>query len=372
MQAVPFRSIAAATLFAAAATQPAWADGPSVVATIKPVHSLAAAVMDGVAEPALLIRSGGSPHTYALRPSEARALESADVVIWVGEALETFLERPLETLASDARIVTLLEADGLRLLEVREGGAWDSHDHGDHAEAEHHDDHDEHAEHAEHDHHDDHDEHAEHAEADHHDDHAEHGEAEHHDDHDDHAEHAGHDHAHEGADTHVWLDPRNAAVMARAIADALIAADPANAPAYRANLAQLQANLTDLEQALGERLEAIHDRPFVVFHDAYQYFETRFDMMAVGSITVSPDIQPGAARLRELRHTIEEVGAHCVFSEPQFEPRLVETVTEGTDAKSGTLDPLGAELPAGPGQYFALMEGMAGSLIGCLGGPEAG
>ncbi len=354
MQAVPFRSIAAATLFAAAATQPAWADGPSVVATIKPVHSLTAAVMDGVAEPALLIRSGGSPHTYALRPSEARALESADVVIWVGEALESFLERPLETLASDARIVTLSEADGLMLLEVREGGAWDSHDHGDHAEAEHHD------EHAEHEHHDEHDEHAEHAEA------------EHHDDHDDNAEHAEHDHAHEGADMHVWLDPRNAAVMARAIADALIAADPANAPAYRANLAQLQANLTDLEQALGERLEAIHDRPFVVFHDAYQYFETRFDVMAVGSITVSPEVQPGAARLRELRHTIEEVGAHCVFSEPQFEPRLVETVTEGTDAKPGTLDPLGAELPAGPGQYFALMEGMAGSLIGCLGGPEAG
>ena len=329
----------------AAATQPAQADGPSVVATIKPVHSLTAAIMDGVAEPVLLIRSGGSPHTYALRPSEARALESADMVVWVGESLETFLERPLETLASDARIVTLSEADGLRLLPTREGGAWDRHDHGDHAEAEHHDDHDEHAEHAE---------------------------AEHHDDHDEHAEHAEHDHGHEGFDMHVWLDPRNAAAMARMIADALIAADPANAPAYRANAAELQANLADLERAIGERLEAVHDRPFVVFHDAYQYFETRFDVAAVGSITVSPDIQPGAARLRELRHTIEEVDARCVFSEPQFEPRLVETVTEGTDAKPGTLDPLGAALPAGPGQYFALMEGMAGSMISCLGGPEAG
>ena len=341
----------AAALLAAVAAQPALADGPSVVATIKPVHSLAAAVMDGVAEPALLVRSGGSPHTYALRPSEARALESADVVIWVGEALESFLERPLETLASDARIVTLSEADGLLLLQTREGGAWDSHDHGEHTEAEHHD------EHAEHEHHDDHDEHAE---------------AEHHDDHDDHAEHAEHDHAHEGADMHVWLDPRNAGIMARAIADALISADPANAPAYRANMAQLQANLSDLEQAIGEQLEAAHDRPFVVFHDAYQYFETRFDVRAVGSITVTPDIQPGAARLRELRHAIEEVGARCVFSEPQFEPRLVETVTEGTAAKPGTLDPLGAALPAGPGQYFALMEGMAESLVDCLGGPEAG
>ncbi len=345
MQTVPLRSLAVAALFAAATMQSARADGPSVVATIKPVHSLAAAVMDGVAEPVLLVRSGGSPHTYALRPSEARALESAEIVIWVGEALETFLERPLETLASDARIVTLSEADGLRLLPVREGGAWDSHDHDDHDE---------------------------HAEAGHHDDHDEHAEAGHHDDHDDHAEHAEHDHAHEGFDMHVWLDPRNAAAMARMIADALITADPANAPAYRANAARLQADLTVLEVEARERLAAVHDRPFVVFHDAYQYFEARFDVAAVGSITVSPDIQPGAARLRELRQTIESVDAHCVFSEPQFEPRLVETVTEGTDAKSGTLDPLGAALPAGPGQYFALMNAMTDSLIDCLGRPEAG
>ncbi len=312
------------------AVQPALADAPEVVATIKPVHSLTAALMDGVAEPTLLIRSGGSPHSYALRPSEARSLERAEIVVWVGKTLEVFLERPLKTLAVGARIVTVSEADGLRLLPMREGGRWDTH----HVD-------DEHGGHDGHDRHDDHDE------ADHGDEHG-------------------------AFDMHVWLDPRNAAAMARMIAEALIAADPNNAPAYRVNAARLDADLTALEHALGRRLEPVRERPYIVFHDAYQYFEARFGVNAVGSITVSPDRQPGAARLRQLRQTLTETRARCVFSEPQFEPRLIETVIEGTEARPGVLDPLGAAIPAGPGQYFRLMESMAASMIECLGGSEAG
>ena len=171
---------------------------------------------------------------------------------------------------------------------------------------------------------------------------------------------------------HVWLDPRNAAILSSAIAAALIDADPDNAATYRSNAAKLEADLAALEQSLRERIEPVHDRPFVVFHDAYQYFEARFDVNAVGSITVSPEIQPGAARLKELQDTIARVQASCVFSEPQFEPRLVRTVTEGTDAKSGVLDPLGAEIPAGPDHYSELLESLAGSLVECLGGTEAG
>ncbi len=364
MTAFRIRLLTALGLGAMITAQPALADAPAVVATIKPVHSLTAALMEGVAEPTLLIRSGGSPHSYAMRPSEARALERAEIVIWVGEGLETFLERPLETLAADARIVTLAESDGLRLLPLREGGGWDAHDHagdehdehhGEHAE--HHEGHDDHAEHNDHDDHADHDDHEEHAD--------------HHDDHDDHAE-IHHDDEHGAFDMHVWLDPRNAAAMAQVVAEALVAADPENAPAYRANAARLDADLAALEHALEERLATVRDRPFVVFHDAYQYFEGRFAVNAVGSITVSPDIQPGAARLRELRQTLAATQARCVFSEPQFEPRLVETLVDGMEAESGVLDPLGAELPAGPGQYFLLMNTMADSLIDCLGGPEAG
>ena len=209
------------------------------------------------------------------------------------------------------------------LLPIREGGGWEAH--------------------AEHGH--------EHAEADHHD--GEHGE-------------------HGALDTHVWLDPRNAAAMARAIAAALVEADPENAAVYRANAARLDADLAVLERSLATRLAPVRDRPFVVFHDAYQYFEARFEVNAVGSITVSPESQPGAARLRELRQTVSSTGALCVFSEPQFEPRLVATVVEGTDARSGILDPLGADLPAGPEQYFSLMQAMTESLLACLGGPGAG
>ena len=344
MLAFPIRTMTALAVCSAFAAQPALADGLNVVATIKPVHSLTAAVMQGVGEPTLLIQSAGSPHSYALRPSEARALERADIVIRVGESLETFLQRPLETLAADARIVTLVEADDLNLLSIREGGVWESHAHDEHG-------HDGHG-------HDD-EAHAD-VHADHHDGH--------HEEHEEHADASDHDEL----DMHLWLDPRNAAAMARMIAAALIAADPVNAPAYRANAAQLDADLDALERSIGERLEAVLDRPFVVFHDAYQYFEHRFDVNTVGSITVTPDVQPGAARLRELRRTVAERQARCVFSEPQFEPRLVETVVEGTDARAGTLDPLGAALPEGPGQYFMLMETMADSLIDCLGGAEAG
>jgi len=328
MRAFPIRLMTGLCLGLAALCQPAQADAPAVVASIKPVYSLVAAVMEGVGEPVLLIKGGGSPHVYALRPSEARALERADIVVWVGEEMETFLARPLSTLAADAGVVTLVDSDGLILLPAREGGAWDGHDHGD--------------------------------------------EGHDHETHERHVESSDHDHDAGEFDMHIWLDPRNGTAMAGSIAAALIEADPDNASIYRSNLARLDAGLAALENSIDESIEAVRETPFVVFHDAYQYFESRFDVNAVGSITVSPETQPGAARLRELRETIASTGARCVFSEPQFEPRLLETVVEGTDVAPGVLDPLGAELAAGPDLYFELMRGMADSLVDCLGGRDAG
>lgn len=323
MSALPVRMMMGVWLGVAVLVQPAQAETLEIVASIKPVHSLVAALTLGVVEPGLLIKGGGSPHVYALRPSEARALQRADLVFWVGDEMETFLARPLGTLAADARIVTLVEAEGLRLLSSREGGGWESHDH---------------------------------EEGDHDDE-----------GHEEHAEDDGHHHEAGEFDMHIWLDPRNAAAMARSIAAALIDADPDNAVAYRANLARIDADLAFLETSIGESLQEVRDRPFVVFHDAYQYFERRFDLNAVGSITVSPETQPGAARLRELRRTIASTRAQCVFSEPQFEPRLLETVVEGTGAAAGVLDPLGSALPPGPELYFTLLRVMAGSLVDCLG-----
>ncbi len=311
--------------------------GPTVVATIKPVHALVAAVMGDVGTPHLLVRGGGSPHAYALKPSDARALQDASLVFWVGPELETFLEKAMETVPKSARLVTLTEAPGLRLLEARTDAVWQHEEHG----------------------------HEEHGHEEHGEDRAEHGE--------DHAEHADehHDHAHGTHDMHIWLDPENARAMAEAIADALADADPTRADVYRTNAKQLSDRLAALDKTLHERLEPVEGKPYVVFHDAYQYFEARYHLSPAGAVTVSPDVRPGAERLREIRAEIKERDAVCVFSEPQFEPKLVRVVVEGTSARTAVLDPLGADLTDGADLYFELMSGLATSLADCLqGGPS--
>jgi zinc transport system substrate-binding protein len=332
------------------AASAARAQAVDVVVSIKPVHSLVAAVMEGVGLPALLIEAAGSPHTYSLRPSEARALEGADVVFWVGDGLETFLERPLAALAADARVVELAAAEGIHLLATREGGLWEAPGHGPADDG--HDDHDD-------DHDDDHQARGHDAHAD---DHAEeHAAADEH--------HHQDGHAHGEHDMHLWLDPHNAAAMARLIAASLAEADPGNAATYEANAARLEKGLEALDGELRAKLEPIAERPFIVFHDAYQYFERRYGLNGAGSISVSPEQRPGARRLQEIQARLAEVEAACVFAEPQFEPALVETVVEGTRARTGVLDPLGAELAPGPGQYFELMHGLADALAACLDRP---
>jgi zinc transport system substrate-binding protein len=340
-------AIAALTLAATGAR----AEPVEVVVSIKPVHSLVAAVMEGVGTPRLLIEGAGSPHTYSLRPSEARALEQAHVVFWIGEGLETFLERPLAALAADARVVELAAAEGIHLLATREGGVWEVHDHDEaHAHAEEHGHDEEHA-HADDDEHDE-----EHAHADDHDEEHAHAEEHHH--------HDGH--AHGEHDMHLWLDPHNAEAMVRLIAATLAEVDPAHAEIYQANAVRLEERLDALDGLLQAKLEPIAERPFIVFHDGYQYFERRYGLNAAGSITVSPEQRPGARRLQEIQARLAEADAACVFAEPQFEPALVETVVAGSDARTGVLDPLGAELAAGPEQYFELMQDLADALAGCL------
>lgn len=310
---------------------------PQVVVSIKPVHSLVAALMQGVGEPSLIVEGAASPHTYSLKPSNARALENADLVFWIGPGLEAFLEKPLEALAGKAKVVELEDAPGLVRLPFREGGAFEGHDHEDEA------DHAEAQDHAAHD--------ADQA----HEDHA----AE---------EHAGEEHAHEhgGFDMHLWLDPMNAKAMATEIEGALVATDPANAARYKANGLALAEEIDRLDKEIAAMVAPVADKPFVVFHDAYQYFENRYKVRVAGSITVSPETMPGAERVAEIHGKVKELEAACVFAEPQFEPKLVSVVTEGTDAKAGTLDPEGGALEAGPSLYPALMRNLATSLTDCL------
>ena len=303
----------------------------SVVTSIKPVHSLVSSVMQGVGSPTVIIEGAGSPHTYSLKPSQAKQLQDADLVFWMGDELETFLEGPIQNIAKNAKSITLIESHGLKKIKFREGGMFDAHD-----------DHDDHG----------HDKHAK-------DDHDDHGKDKHaKDDHD--------DHGHGEFDPHVWLDPINAKAIVHEIEEALVKADPKNAKKYEANADRTAGELDQLVKELRAQLEPVQEKGFIVFHDAYQYFEQRFGVSAIGSITVSPEVMPGAERVSDLRNKIRDLKATCVFSEPQFEPKLATTLVEGTDVRTGVLDPLGASMTKGPDLYFQLVREMARSLKECL------
>lgn len=304
----------------------ALAQPPKVVASLLPLHSLTASVMDGVAEPQLLLPGGASPHTYSLRPSEAEHLRHAELVIWVGPELERFLERPLRNLAGDAEKMTLLALDGIPCTRSARG-LWDPHHHDDHS----------------------HEPHG-HGHSDHHHDHG-HGQP--------------HDH-HGDYDTHLWLSPAFARQFIDTLAERLAVLDPDNGAAYRANAAATLERIERLDASLHERLASLAELPYLVFHDAYQYFEAHYGLSPVGSVTVSPERQPSARRLSELRQRIRDTGARCVFAEPQFRPSLVTTLVEGTGAEAGVLDPLGATLEPGPDAWFELMERLADDLAACL------
>ncbi|MGK7652309.1 metal ABC transporter solute-binding protein, Zn/Mn family [Roseovarius sp. B08] len=365
---------------------PALAEAPQVAVDIAPVHSLVARVMDGVGEPVLIVAPGASPHEYSLRPSEAAAMQDADVVFWIGPDLTPWLEDALGTLSGEARVVTLMEADGTVELPVRENALFEAHDHGDHGD-EGHDDHahdhghedDAAHEHAEHDH-EEHEEagHDEHADHDHeaheeagHDDHAEHDHADHADHgHDEHAEHdedhAGHGHAHGDHDPHAWLSPDNAATWLNAIAASLSAADPDNAGAYYANAAAGREEIDSLKAEIDGILEPARDGSFIVFHDAYQYFEAAFDLTASGAISVSDASDPSPARVAEIRDRVSEAGVTCVMSEPQFSRGIVEAVTDGAAVNVGVIDPLGSDLEPGVQLYPQLLRNLATALAECL------
>ncbi len=309
----------AAAVFALAFAMPASASEPAhVVASIKPIHSLVAAVMRGAGEPRLLIAGGASPHTYSLKPSDARALQDADVIFWVGKDLETFLERPLASLPKTARVVELAAAPGITLLHSRTN---DFRDESLHAEGER-----------------------------------------------DWTEHTDHPGSHSGLDMHVWLDADNARAVVRATVAALIAADPDRAEVYRGNGERTEAGITALDEALRSELTPLAGRPYIVFHDAYRYLEHRYGLTQAGSITVSPERQPSAMRVAAIRRKIVASEAVCIFGEPQFDPALLRTATEGMTIRVGVLDAEGGiDVAPGPNAYFATMRNIGSALKSCLG-----
>lgn len=274
---------------------------PRVVATILPVHSLVAAVMEGVGTPRLLLPAGASPHSYALLPSDAQVLAQAELIVWVGPDLEPFLQKPLRTLAGQAATIELTTLPDLMLL-----GADRQHAH---------------------------------------------------------AGHEAGDHRH---DPHLWLDPANAAAIVEAVQARLGALDPANAAAYRANAARQLERLRALDREIRAVVAPVRSVRFLVFHDAYRYFTERYGLASVGALTLSPDRLPGARAVAAARDRVRSGQVRCVFREPQFEPSLAEAVVRGTGARTGTLDPIGADLPPGPDAYVQLLRNLAHSLHDCL------
>lgn len=296
------------------AARPASAAGPKVVATIPPLHSLAAMAMEGVGIPDLLLNGGETPHSFALRPSHSRMLASADIIIRIGDGLEGFLKKPLRSLA---RRATVLQLDALPGIVTFPNRKTDGHD--------------------DHGHHKGHD----------------HGH--------------GHKHGHEtGIDPHLWLHTGNAIQILKAVSAALSKADPENTPVYQGNAARGAIRLRALKMEIDRTVNPVRERPYFVFHDAWQYFDREFDLRGGGAIAISPERKPGARRLAETRDRIRTTGARCVFAEPQFPPALVKTVIRGTAARLAVLDPLGAGLVTGPGMYFKLMQNLANGIATCL------
>ncbi len=294
---------------------PALADAPRVMTDIAPIHSLTAQVMGDLGVPDLLLPPGADPHDFALRPSDAARLGDADLVIWIGENLTPWLEEPLATLAPQAAFVSLLDTPGWDMLDIRE-------------------------------------------EVDGHDDNADHA------GHEDHDDHAGHDHG--DFDPHAWMDPSVAIVWLNVIATQLSKADPENAPTYASNAAAAIASLQTLEQTITTQLSDFSDSAYVLPHDGYQYFESRFGLNAQAAIAGIDGRTPGPAQVAMIRDQMAEINVVCVFSDAAIGTRWANVITEGTQANTANIDGIGVGLAAGPALYEEMLTRLADNFAQCL------
>ena len=315
----------------------------NVVTTIKPLHSLVSSVMKGIGEPSLIIEGTNNPHTFVFKPSHAKMIEEADIIFWIGEDLEAFMEKPLDSLAEKAQVISFMELSSIEKLKFREKNIFDDHD-GHEDEHEGHEDEDDHG-HKDDDHDDDHDGHEDEHEG-------------HDDDHND-----AHAHAHGEFDAHIWLDPVNAKKMVLEIAHELSDLDPNNKVKYENNA---NATIKSLDELIDSNKKILSkDISYVVFHDAYQYFEKRFGVIPAGALTLNPDVLPGAKQISDIQDVINDKGIKCIFSEPQYNPKIIETIGNDMKISTGVMDPLGAYIDAGPSMYSDLINGIANSIKDC-------
>jgi len=272
--------------------------------------------MQGVSEPALLLNGNNSLHTYSLRPSAAVKLQNADLVFWGGENLEGFLAKPIHSLAAGARVVSFEDTPGLILRPFRTGKEWQKLD----------------------------------PESENDQDHLKKQEI----------------HRLPGNDPHIWLDPLNAQKITQNLVQILSEFDPENAQTYHSNGKKTILRLSDLNIQLETKMSSVSSKSYIVFHDAYQYFEKRYQLNPIASVTVSSGPSTSVGRLIDIRKKIKNKNVHCIFTEPQFSPKLVQTVISGTAVKKGILDPIGISISPGPEMYFTLLNNISHSIINCF------
>lgn len=296
------------SLFILLFSLPAVAETPVVVVSIKPLHSLVQNVLGDTAEATLLIDNHQSPHGFALKPSQMKLLNDADVIFYIDDAFEGFLAKAKQALPYENAAYPLVPNAALQLMPVREGGMWEAHDH-----------------------------------------------------HDDHGHH------HESLyNLHVWVSPKHAIGLVKAIQHKLSNRYPEHKATFDANAAATIERLAALDETIGTTLKDVKEAPFLVFHDAYVYFEAAYGLNGAGSITVEPDESPSAKRIMKIRDTVKERGIACVFKEPQYSDKLIQTVTEGSTAKVADIDALGMNIPPSKDLYFTLMEQLTQSFVSCL------
>jgi len=307
-----------------------------IITTIQPITSLVSAVIGNTGKTISLIPTEISPHEYKLKPSDIKKLQNGNIIFYVSDHLETSITKVFENLPKNIKSINLMEDAGIKHLAIRDNEAWERHDHR-HGHGDHHD----------------HDK-----KAKEHDDHEDEKHAKKHDDHDNHEKED---------DVHIWLSPDNAVKIIKKVNKELSLYFPENAKTYNKNTNQMIKKINELEVELKNELSGIKDKPYIVFHDAYQYFETSFDLNAVGSIALDGDIASSPKQISFIKDKIVKFKASCVFQEPQFDSKLVKIVAEGTNAQIGTLDPLGLNIKSGENFYLQLLKNMAKSLKDCLG-----
>ena len=290
---------------------------PKVVVTIKPLHSLVSGLMKGVGEPKLLLKGASSPHHFQLKPSDALAIKRADLIVRVGPLLETPMNKVLGTLSSANSVLNVMELEGIKLYKLRsKHHHHEDEGHGDHKEK-----------HAKHDDHDDH-----------------------------------------GAekDPHIWLDTGNAKIVVFALAKRLTKIDPKNSKLYQQNAITLSSDIDKLSLETTALLKPLNKRSYMVFHDAYQYLTEPHHLTFSGAITLNPATPPSAKHLKELIQTLDKEKVVCVFSEVQYNPKLIKTLSDGHDIKTAVLDPIGANIQAGSSAYFIMMKRLTQEIHKCL------